>query len=152
MIFLLIYLMLLTYSGVIHICYMFQQQNYRLDFTSSDVDDKITAIEDEVEALKKEKEETVNLLATYADRLEQMDRSHTALNQTVSDLSISLQTVVDDAKMGEEMKETADVEATAEQAEEETAIELAQQMAEEEVQEKDAQERLRKKATANQEE
>lgn len=55
--------------------------------------------------------------------MKQMDHSHAALNQTVSDLSISIQTVVDDAKNIEKMKEVATVE-TVEQAAEEAAAEL----------------------------
>lgn len=35
--------------------------------------------------LKKKIEETVSLLAAYAERLKQMDLSHATLNQTIND-------------------------------------------------------------------
>lgn len=57
--------------------------------------------------LKKVKEETASLMAIYADRLEQMNQSHTALNQTVNDILISLQAFIDDAKKRAYVKETA---------------------------------------------
>lgn len=41
-----------------------------------------TAIENEVEALEKENEEFISLLAAYADCLEQMDCSHAVMNNT----------------------------------------------------------------------
>lgn len=57
--------------------------------------------------MKNERAENASLLATYAERLEQMNQSHATLNQTIIDLSISLQTFITDAKKRDEMKEMA---------------------------------------------
>lgn len=68
----------------------------------------ISALEDGVEVLKKEMED-ISLLATYVELLEQMDRFYAALNQTFSDLSISLQVVIVIPKRREAMKEIAEL-------------------------------------------
>lgn len=83
----------------------------QLNFTSSDVNDGISTLEDEVEVQRKENEDIASLLALYAEIFE---HTHAVLNQTVNDLSNSLQTLIDDAKKREQMKEVTATEATAE--------------------------------------
>lgn len=91
--------------------------------------------------MKKKRAYNADLLATYVDRLEHMERSYTALNHAISDLSISLHTLLDDAKKGEEMKEmvvkteaiqNVRAEEEEEKATEKLTAELAHALAEEE--------------------
>lgn len=78
-----------------------------------------------------------------------MDQSHATLNQTVNDLSISLQTFIVDAKKGREMKGKAEADAAQARvaAEEKVVEELVQALAEEDVAEA-VEERVRKKIVA----
>lgn len=74
-----------------------------MDFTSSGIDDRITALEEEVVHLKDQRVETAILMVTCAERLEQLDQSYVVLSQTFNDLFISFPNLIADAKKRKEM-------------------------------------------------
>lgn len=128
----------------------------QLEFTSSRIDNRITTLEEQVAHLKTECTETASLLAAYVDRLEHMDNSYAALNQTVSDFSLSLHAFIDDAKKRKDIaRDQAKIKATEktrfeeeEKTTKEAVVELVQVLAKEvEAAEKaEAAERRTKKA------
>lgn len=79
-------------------------------------------MENEVAYLKDQCADIANLLTAYVDRLGQLDQSHASLNQTVSDLSISIPSLIVDAKKG---KEIAREELAKTEAEEKSQAEAA---------------------------
>lgn len=109
--------------------------------------------EKKVAHLKDQRVKTANLLAAYTERLEQLDQSHADLNQTISDLSISLPNLIADANKMEKMAEAkagekAEAEAEKKATQEVIMAFLAEQEASEAVEETTTKERLGKKVTS----
>lgn len=79
--------------------------------------------------MKNEREEITSLLAIYAERLEQMNQSHTALNQSVSDLSVSLQNIMDNGGNMKEKTKANEVEQARIDVDEKTSEDEASKLA-----------------------